>query len=219
MPRRQITLSELIQDYGDYLKATMYHTLPGVVKAYYSDGTADVQPAVNDVRFDPDTSERISEKFPIIPRVKIMYPCGGAFTITWPLQAGDKVTLHAYDLDPTVHRQTGGVEDPQDVRRHGGSYWQAVPGDVTDSATHPTTGKMVLDGPAFAFGAGAADFAALASKVDACMAAIKTHTHVVSVPGVTAGPTTVAGTAAPSTDLTTLNPPPGTGSNLVAIKS
>ena len=164
--RRQITLAEVLTSFGGALKASMYHTLPGVVKAFYaSDGTADIQPAVNDVRFDVDTQARTSEPFPIIPKVKVLYPSGGGFSITWPLSVGSKVTLHAYDLDPTVHRQTGNVEDPADVRRHGGTYWMAIPGDVTDQGLGATAGQIVIDGPGITLGAGATSFVALATLV------------------------------------------------------
>jgi hypothetical protein len=213
MPRNQQTLSEIISDYGESLKASIYHTLPGVVKAYYSDGTADVMPAVHDVRFDVDTGERISEPSPIIPHVRIMYPSGGGFSITWPLAPGDKVTLHAYDLDPTVHQLTGAEADPQDIRRHGGTYWQCVPGDCTDGAPTATAGQVTITGPMIVLGAGAADFAALASKVDACMAAIKTHTHPVTV----AGP--LAGTAAASVELAVPGTLPPSGSSVVKVKA
>jgi len=193
--RQQITLSEIIQAYGESLKATMYHTLPGIVKAYYSDGTADIQPAVHDVRFDPDTGERIPEEFPIIPKVRIMYPSAGPFKITWPLAAGNKVTLHAYDLDPTLHQATGNAEDPQDVRRHGGTYWHCVPQDCTDSAPTATAGQLTLDGPGITLGDGATDFVALASLVKAELTKIATALSTLTVTsGAGTGGTVLAGT-------------------------
>lgn len=200
MSRRQITLSEIVQAYGESIKSTMYHTLPGVVKAYYaSDGTADVQPAVNDVRFDPDTDERVSEAFPIIPKVKIKYPGGGGFSITFPLQAGDKVTLLAYDLDPTVHQATGNVEDPQDVRRHGGTYWLCMPGDLTDAAPVPTAGQITIDGPGITLGKGATDFVALASLVKTELTSIKNALAGLQCPNNGSGPIAVTSSAPYST--------------------
>ena len=167
MARKQITISEVIQAYGDRMRASTYHTFPGIVQAYYSDGTADVQPAVNDVRFDVDTQERVSEPFPIIPKVRIMYPSGGGFSITWPLQKGDKCTVQAYDLDPTAHQLTGNAEDPNDIRRHGGTYWRCIPEDCTDAAPTATAGQVTITGPGITLGAGASDFVALASLVKA----------------------------------------------------
>ena len=46
---------------------------------------------------------------------------------------GDKVVLLGFDLDPTAHIQSGTVSDPADTRRHAGSYWCAIPGDITDA--------------------------------------------------------------------------------------
>lgn len=175
MSRKQYTLAETIQLYTDNLRSSTYHTYPGVVVAFYSgDGTADIQPAVNDVRFDADTQERISEPFPVIPKVKIMYPEGGGCKITWPLNAGDRVTLHAYDLDPTVHAQTGKVEDPQDVRRHGGGYWQAKPEDITVAGAVAVPAGLVITAPSIVLGAGATDFVALASLVATELGKIQT---------------------------------------------
>ena len=197
MSRRQQTLAEILAASGNAQRSSTYHTFPGIVIAFYAaDGTADIQPAVNDVRFDADTEARYSEPAQIIPHVRVMYPAGGGCSITWPLVAGDKVTLHAYDLDPTVHRQTGRVEDPQDVRRHGGSYWQAVPGDVTDAGPSAIPAGLVITAGSIVLGAGATDYVALASLVKNEFASFATWVKTGAAPS-GGGPVTYA-TPAPT---------------------
>lgn len=72
-----------------------------------------------------------------------------------------------------------------------------------------STGALVIsiDVNLIKLGANPTTFAALASKVDACMTAIKTHVH--------SGVTTGAGSSGPSPTLTSL---PATGSAVVAIQ-
>ncbi len=224
MPRNQITLIETSTAAAESLRHSMYHCLPGIVQAYHADEqTADVQPALNDPRFDPDTGERLTfnasgevdensdndEPWPVIPRVPIAFPRFGGFTVSGPLNKGDRVLLVAFDLDPTVHRVSGQVENPADVRRHGGNYWWAVPADITDpgrlqdasaAGSAMVLGKdgantqIRIDGSNISLGRSGADFVALAGKVDQCMNLIKSHVHPAGSPSTGPSPT-LAGAA------------------------
>lgn len=136
---------------------------------------------INDVRFDPTSGARVSEPWDVIPDVPIAWPRFGGFVIAGPLNVGDRVTLQAFDLDPSAWRATGQRSDPPDARRHGGAYWQATPCDITtvspmvDAAA--AAGELVigLDGKqeqirisssAIQLGASGGDFVALASLVN-----------------------------------------------------
>lgn len=196
MPRNQITLSEVIGGASEQLRASMYHCLPGIVQAYHaSEQTADVLPAVNDPRFDPDTGERLTfdangqpddagtndEPWPVIPHVPVSWPKFGGFVIAGPLAPGNRVLLVAFDLDPTKHRNTGQVENPIDVRRHGGTYWWCIPADITDpgvsqdaaaAGSSLVIGKdgasqqIRIDGNHINLGSAPTDSVALAQKID-----------------------------------------------------
>lgn len=193
--RRLVTLSEILTAFGDRIKAGTYYTLPGIVVAFYpSTRTADVQPAVNDPRFDPDTGDLVLENFPIIPHVPVAYPCGGGFEITWPLAEGDKVTLTAYDIDPTKHIQTGNQENPPNVGRQRGAFWRATPEDVTQGQSSAGTAMTIgakgggdpqisFQGSKIQLGASPSDFVALASKVDTMMTALKNMAQTLSGSG------------------------------------
>lgn len=160
--RRQVQPAEILGATAQALRDSMYHCAPGIVLAYYgAEQAADVQPATHDVRIDPDTQERVSEPWPILPKVRVLFPKFSGLAVWGDLSPGDKVLLIALDLDPTKHRASGQAEDPIDTRRHGGAYWVAIPGDLTDAGTLPSTGAGKV------FVGGGADAAALASVLDA----------------------------------------------------
>jgi hypothetical protein len=168
--------------------------MPAVVVSYdASTQTATVQPMVNDVRFDVDTGERVSEPWPQIQGVPIVWPRFGGFVIAGPLKQYDPVELVAYDMDPTAWQQSAAPTlqpvDPPDPRRHGGNYWRAFPGDCRQNpASSPGSFPdalvigidggdpiIVIQGSTIQFGKTAGGgAAALATKVDAIFAKLKT---------------------------------------------
>lgn len=182
--RRQITLSEIVNAALATLKGQLYHCMPGSVSAYYTaDQSVDVQPTVNDVRFDLDTGERFSELWPVIPHVPIAWPSfsGGKYALVGTMAPGDNVMLVSFDLDPTAWRTTGNRSDPADARRHVGSYWWAIPTDLTTKGVLPSAnGGMVIGGVGnsaqiqftssnIILGNSGGDFVALASLVNSAI--------------------------------------------------
>ena len=231
--QRQITTEQIVETALESHRASMYFRLPGVVVAYYpTTQTADVQPMTNDPRTNLDTDAVETEPWPVLLQVRVAWPKfggpTGGFIFCGPLKVGDPVILEAFDLDPTTAFKAGRSTtpvDPSDVHRHGGGYWSCTPADLTavaaSAAAAATAFLLGIDGDqaqvqfspgSIQLGATGGDFMALASKVDACMAVIKTHTHPVTVTGVTPG--TGAGVAA-STASAALSSLPATGSALV----
>ena len=220
---RQLTLAEVAQGAVDTLRASLYVSMPGAVIAYYpTTQTADVQPMVNDPRLDLDSGKILFEPWLPILQVPVMWPRFGGMTVCGFLEPNDQVILEAFDLDPGPWRRGGkSVKpvDPDDVRRLGGNYWRANPTDLTGPiASAPVApgvvvgldgglAQLVITATGIQLGKTGGDHVALASKVDACMLAIKTHTH----PGVTTGP----GSSGPSAALSSLPP---TGSALIAAQ-
>jgi protein gp138 len=197
--RRQIELPEILDASAQALRDSLYHAMPGIVQAYYAtEQTADVQPGVNDVRFDVDTGARISEPWPVIPKVPVAFFKAAGFAVYADLSPGDKVILIAQDLDPTIFRSSGKQADPIDTGRHRGAYWVAIPTDITDG------GRMVSSGGALVLGkpggggniylgsASPPDAVGLASKIDSAVTTIVNafngHTHQVSALGAPGGP-------------------------------
>jgi hypothetical protein len=209
--RRSITLSDIATASSDSLRESMYHCWPGSVVAFHaSSETVDVQPMVNDVRYDLLTDARVSEPWPVIYGVKLAWPKFGGFELVGPMSPGDGVILQAFDLDPTAYFQTGNRSDPAHVARHAGTYWAAHPANLTNAGVSPdaaaaagaaiigAAGKAAqirFNGTTIQLGAAGGDFVALASKVDANTAQIKTFADAVNtilgnlIPasGVTAG--------------------------------
>lgn len=196
---KQIRTGQLLDLANESLKNSLYHIGVGSVVSYdAANQVADIQPMVNDVRTDVDTGARVSEPFQVIPAVPIMWPRFGKFVIAGRLNQYDTVVLLAFDLDPTAWRQSGNStqpSDPPDVARHAGKYWAAFPCDLR---LNPIKGASVanaalyigLDGGSpvivindstIQLGSSAAGGAvALAQKVDAIMADLKTLATVLA---------------------------------------
>lgn len=215
--RRDITHQEIADARATALRNSTYKCMPGIVQAFHPGGsgraaTVDVQPAVNDVRFDPDTGARTSEPWDPLLAVPVAWLKFGGFIISGPLKAGDRVILEAFDLDPTAHLVSGKQEDPADVRRHGGNYWRAIPADITDPGA-PSDGaaagnelvigvdggqpQIRINGSTIQLGAGGGDAVGLASKIDAAVSTIvnafNAHTHAVASFGAPGTPPLTSG--------------------------
>jgi hypothetical protein len=232
---RQITTTQIVKAETRSARASIYVSMPGAVVKYYPDDqTADVQPMVNDVRFDVETGEIVFEPWSVIQRVPVSWPrMAGGFVIAGFLEEHDQVVLEAFDLDPSPWRAQGRSSNPVnpgDVRRLGGNYWRAEPTDLTGPiGDAPTAQGMVIgqDGqPAqivvtpgkIQLGRSGGDFVSLASKVDSAISniisAFNGHTHVVT--GTLTPPTAVAGTAAaPAVPIPSQS---STGSTLIAAQ-
>lgn len=201
--RTQISDQEVSDASSDALRNSMYFCMPGIVKAFHAGSagrapTVDVQPAVHDVRFDLDTGERVSEPWPLLTNVPVAWPKFGGFIISGPLAPGDEVELRSHDLDPSAFRASGTPGDPPDVRRHGGNYWRAVPGGISDAKAPQDGGaagselvigkdggqpQIRINGSTIQLGASGGDAVGLASKIDQAVSTIvsafNAHTHSV----------------------------------------
>jgi len=169
--------------------------IPGRVVSYdHSEQRADVRPVVRSARKDPDTDERVTYLPDVIPNCPVSFPQGGGFSLTWPLQKGDRVELRfaSRSLDEWL---TGGGDDvePKDPRRFDvtdaivdpgiSSFAEALANDRLDDAAMVLFGEKIYLGDA-----NPAQFVALAGKVedeiqkirdklDALVSAYNGHTH------------------------------------------
>lgn len=189
--------------------AEVNKTTPARVSAYDADTqTCSVTPMVQ----VPDSLGGYHQ-LPDLDGVKVAHIRGGGFMVAVPLTVGDFVLLIFQDQSTAEFHQTGAVSKPKDVRRHG-LYAYALPCVFPDSkalasasGTKLVIGKdgsdarIEFDGTTVAVGPGATDAAALASKVDAALADLKTmhNTHTHPVAGATAGVTGMQVTAGTAT--------------------
>ncbi len=219
--RRQITNSEIITAGTDSLRGSLYHCWPGQVVAFNAGAeTADIQPMVNDLRFDIVTGATVSEPWPVISGVPIAWPKFGGFQVIGPLAQGDGVVLTAFDLDPTAYFQTNQRSDPAHPARHSGAYWRATPCNLTNAGVSPDSpvaqfvigqaGQPIqirFDGSTIWLGNNPTDFIALASLVN------NLFTEIIMAAAATPGGPSEPGFKAFALALAAL-PPPAVGSSL-----
>lgn len=158
----------------------VYTALPGRVESYdAASQTADVAPTVRRaVPTGPETPPKL-EDIPVIPNVPILFPRGGAFSVTWPLEKGDHVLLVVMTYAFAQWRKSGKTADPGDLRLHHVNNAVAIPILAPNGGAVPeaqaSANSFTIVGPLLTLGAAdASDFAALASKVDANFNMVKT---------------------------------------------
>jgi hypothetical protein len=149
--------------FNDVQKAASEDTavaMPGNVVSY-ANGIATVRVGVRRlVPAEDNEYEDVPEELPVIPGVRVMWPAGRGFEIRGTLLPGDPVLLLVCDRDISAWLRSGSVSDPEDSRVHSwGGGVVAIPGLRHDGAT---------------FTPAPVDAAALASRVDAIVAALKT---------------------------------------------
>ena len=124
---------DLVDILTDAIEDTLYdlHTgLPAKVVTFYSDRQmVDVQPLLKQVFLDENDEEKIID-IPKIHNVPILYPAGGGWAITWPMQTDDIVylTFAERSLDPVLESDGKSTLDPVQARRHDLNDAVCIPG-------------------------------------------------------------------------------------------
>lgn len=156
--------------------ALVHTCLPGTIASYdEATQTATIAPAV---KFKYRKADGTIENYapPAIPKVPIAFPGGEGWSITWPLAAGDPVTLvfaeRSLDEWRTVR---GSAHEARDVRRFDLTDAIAIPGGRSPADPLPAEGydpaALVIRGTLIKLGSSAAsDFVALSSLTDAALA-------------------------------------------------
>src|SRR5690606_31625527 len=96
-PRRgsAVRLDEVLARVLESERGDLFTTLPGIVQVYDPIlRTVDVLPAVR----RPMTSESgeiVHEELPVLPGVRVGFPCGSGVLISWTIAPGDHVLLVA----------------------------------------------------------------------------------------------------------------------------
>lgn len=205
-------LGAAFRDIIDAFLREVHTALPCSVVSYdNATQTCAVQPGIKRVVVDEDGNEAV-ESLPQIVGVPVGFYTGGGFMMTLPVAAGDTGLLIFSELPIDTWLDTGKEADPGDLRHHG-------LGDAFFLPCVRPTGKKLADASAdtMAFGKSggpqihiaastialgskaAADWVALASKVDARIAAIESamstwstaliaHPHTCAAPGSPSSP-------------------------------
>jgi hypothetical protein len=119
-----LTLSQVIKNHIKAFMSGVHTMMPGEVVAYYSDGTADIQPLF---QRQYDTSQNPLVYKPI-PKVPIIYMGPNNGWLRFPLSVGDPVMLVFAERSIDKWFDQGGQAVPQDKRMFDLSDAVCIPG-------------------------------------------------------------------------------------------
>lgn len=174
----KLRLGELFSLQRERLTAAIRVALPAEVVSFDPvTQLATVRPLLKELDTDETGAEQV-RSLPVVPDVPVQFPAGGGFSLTFPVQAGDPCLLVFADRSLDKWLDNGAEVDPVDVRRHNLSDAVALLGVRAKPQALPAFNVSAItigkDGEA-------ADFAALAAKVDARFdhleAALNAHVH------------------------------------------
>lgn len=108
----------LIEDAIKKELANLWTSLPCEVESYDPDAvTVNVQPLIKiPIRKSDGTIETIT--MPMLLDVPVMFTCAGGFTITHPIKQGDECLVSFSSRCIDLWWQSGGLQDPFDMRKH-----------------------------------------------------------------------------------------------------
>lgn len=98
--------------------ADVWTALPAIVQSFDAAlQTVTVQPAVRGTVRRQDGS-RAAIELPVLPGVPVIFPGGGGYTLTFPIQPGDECIVVIASRCIDSWWLAGGIQDPADVRMH-----------------------------------------------------------------------------------------------------
>lgn len=122
------TLAEVITAAIDAQFLRRHFSLPGEVIEYHAElQTVDVQPVIKSPLTLRDGTI-IFEKLPVVHDCPVAFQRGGGCALTFPLEAGDAVTLLFSEVCTAEWRETGQLSNPGDLEHNSLSYPIAIPG-------------------------------------------------------------------------------------------
>lgn len=108
------------------LQGRMRTAMPGIVQSFNAaEGTCEVQPAIQGVI--SGTPARLVN-LPLLLDCPVVFPSGGGFTLTFPLEPGDEVLIVFGDRCVDGWWESGDVAPPAEYRMHDLSDGFVIPG-------------------------------------------------------------------------------------------
>jgi hypothetical protein len=127
---RNPTLAEVVNDATEAALAEVPIWMPGRVVRYdAATQQVDVQPIPKDRYFDEDGAAVVQAR-PVVPSVPVMFPGGGGYTVTFPIEVGDVVILlfSGVSIDKWLGASSDRELDPETHARHTLADAVAIPG-------------------------------------------------------------------------------------------
>ena len=190
-----ITIAQLLRDAITSRLLDVHVALPAVVESYdASKQTCEATPVVKRTVFD-EAGEKIQEELPKITNIPVIWPRGGGFFATLPLEKGDHVILLFNEAAIGPWRDSGEISEAGDLRRHGLGYPVALPGIAPDSSPiadarndaavigkDGSTAQVAITDTEIVIGKGAVEKLARADRVIASMKAAADAGALAAVP-------------------------------------
>jgi hypothetical protein len=188
---------------------------PGTIVSYDAEKqVATVQPALKILVLDRDAGTEEWKTPRPVKNVPIVFPSGGGHITTWPLEAGDPVTLLFCDRDMGTWRNSGGaVNQPQSKSRFSPQDLFAIPGGRSPAAPMPAgstdeSSRVVwATKTLFRFANAATKALAIAEgvrdRLNALESTFNSHTHTIPALAVSGSNTVTGVTGASGTAGTT----------------
>lgn len=109
---------EILRGALDNMQRGLWTALPGIVQSFDSAKmTVVVQPSIRARIGLPDGSEQ-SVALPLLLDCPVVFPCGGGFTLTFPIVSGDECVVVFASRCIDSWWQSGGVQEPAELRMH-----------------------------------------------------------------------------------------------------
>ncbi|HHJ4449426.1 Gp138 family membrane-puncturing spike protein [Raoultella planticola] len=115
---RSGSLDETFESERKVLKEQIRVALPGIIQSFDPGAvTAVVQPAIRYIERDND-GNKVTQDYPLLVDVPVVFPRGGGCTLTFPVKAGDECLVIFADRCIDFWWQSGGIQEPVDGRMH-----------------------------------------------------------------------------------------------------
>ena len=215
---------DIIRDAIEERLSELHTGLPAkVTKFSGSDQMVDAQPLLVRVYLDED-GEEVPVKLPVIRNIPILYPAGGGWSITWPLEVDDIVylTFAERDIGDWLELAPGLDTEPLTARKHDINDAICVPGlrprvspllnisdtDLTIGRQDGSNHIVIKADGTIEIGSAPTESAVLGDALKAYLTdfvlnVFGKHSHVSAAPGSPTGPPTPTGTAPSSSILST----------------
>lgn len=119
----------------DGRQTAIWTAIPGfIVSVNYTAMTCVVQPTLSEIMVD-ENGNQTTVTLPTLLDVPILYPSGGGFTMTFPLDVGDEVLIVFSSRCIDAWWQLGGVQQAMEARMHDLSDGFAIPGPKSSPNT------------------------------------------------------------------------------------
>lgn len=115
---RSGALAQVLASERKALTEQLRVAMPGIIESFDPDAvTAVVQPAIRYIERDND-GNKLTNDYPLLVDVPVIFPRGGGCTLTFPVKAGDECLVIFADRCIDFWWQSGGIQEPVDERMH-----------------------------------------------------------------------------------------------------